>query len=171
MKYFLYILLALTITFTSCDGRKSQHKFLTESVENYNKRNEIIITNYIPEVYLEREVDTTLSNGFKVKIITKANMSDSVILFEEKNNIKYSTNYRQFKFSIDVENNEQQIYSKTFDKEKVIEAISRLDNFEAKALPKDFDKLSVLKSIQLNEELSIEKNSVYIDIAYAIPSK
>jgi len=171
MQRFLFLILVISIALTACDGRKSNKKALSESVEDFNKNNTISILNYIPESYFERQVDTTLSNGFVVNITTKSNLKDTIILNQEKNNLKHIYNYRTFDVTINITKDNTTIYRKNFKRENMLKELANSNTFKSKHLPKDFNELAILKSIHLNEELSTLKDVIYIDIAYAKPNE
>lgn len=168
MKHVFGILVLLVICFTSCDNRKTAQQSLAESIEEFKKKVDFETNVYIPETYLEREVDTLLSNDFRVTIKTYSDMMNSVRFSKIKDTINHQTHYRNFKFDITVTRNKEVLYNESFNKQMVN------DEFQFKAnLPHDsslynFDTLAVLKSIQVNQESSAS-DSVAIDIMYGIP--
>ncbi len=168
MRTIFGLLLILIIGFTSCDGRITQNQALSESIEEFKKSASLEVNVYVPEAYLELEVDTLLSNGYSVKIKTYSDMSNSVLFTKIKDTINYQTHYRNFKFNISVSKDDKLIYKESFDKEKANKAF----NYKASLVPGsnlyNFDKLSVLKSIQVNDDPSYT-NMVLIDIIFAIP--
>ena len=151
MQRFLFLILVTSIVLTACDGRKSNKKALSESVEDFNKNNTTSILNYIPESYFERQVDTTLSNGFVVNIITKSNLKDTVVIKQEKNNLKHISNYRTFDVTINITKDNTTIYRKNFKRENILKELANSDTFKSKHLPKDFYKLAILKSKAVGE--------------------
>lgn len=171
MKNIFYLLLVLILGFTSCEGRKTNTKSLSESISSFKENNTIEVNEFIPESYFESHIDTILSNGFRVKIQTSTDMKNHVAFTKTKNDINYSTNYRNYSFNIVLEKNGQNIFDESFNKQKVNALLGYLSNPTEELPTNNFDKLALLKSIHLNEELSIENDSVYIDIAYAIPNK
>ncbi len=168
MRKILILLLIIVIGFTSCEGRKTQSQALSESIEEYKKSASLEVDVYHPETYVEREVDTLLSNGYRVKIKTFADMDNSVLFTKIKDTINYQTYYRNYKFDIRVEKNGKLIYKERFDKSKANKALNYNSNYASGSQLYNFDKLAVLKSIQVDEDVSL-KNVVAIDIMFAIP--
>ena len=168
MKKILGLFLILTIAFTSCDGRKTQHQALSDSIEEFKKTATFEIDIYNPESYVEREVDTLLSNGYRVKIKAFTDMDNSVLFTKIKDTINYQTHYRNFKFDIRIEKEGQLIYNKRFNKLDVNEKLNYNSDQISGSNLYNFDKLAVLKSIELVDESGLS-NEVAIDIMYAIP--
>lgn len=168
MKHLLGLLLLLAIAFTSCEGRKTQRQALSESIAEFKKSVNIEINVYIPETYIEQDVDTLMNNGFRVKIKTYADMSNAVRFSKIKDTINYQTYYRNFKFDISVSKDDKVIYNKSFNKKKVNKAFKYKGNLVSGSDLFNFDTLAVLKSIQVNDDPTYT-NMVLIDIMYAIP--
>ncbi|GGI57293.1 hypothetical protein [Winogradskyella haliclonae] len=171
MKNGLYFILILVIGFTSCEGRKSQRKALTESISSFKKDNTIKINEFIPETYFEHRIDTILSNGFRVKIQTSTDMINQVVFTKTKDNIDYVNNYRNFNFNVTIEKNGKKLFDESFNKQKVNDLFGYSSDIDSEEPIHDFNTLALLKSIHLNEELSVKNDSIYIDIAYAIPNE
>ena len=68
MKHLLGLLIIIILGFTSCEDRKTQSQALSESIQEFKKTVNFETNVYIPETYLEQEIDTLMSNGFRVKI-------------------------------------------------------------------------------------------------------
>ena len=168
MRHLLGLLLLLTVAFTSCEGRKTQRQALSESIEEFKKTVHFETKVYIPETYLEQEVDTLMSNGFRVKIKTYSDMSNAVRFSKIKDTINYQTHYRNFKFDVSVIKDNEEIYNETFNKEKVNEAFNYHKNLVSGSDLYNFDTLAVLKSIHVNDDPTYT-NMVLINITYAIP--
>lgn len=168
MKHFLGLLFIITIAFTSCEGRKTSHQALAESIEEFKKTANLEVDVFIPESYFEKEVDTVLHNGFKVKIKTFTDLEHSVDFSKIKDTINYQTHYRNFKFEISIKKDNKVIYNEHFNKERVNKDFNNSNNTKEGLISPDFDKLAVLKSIQINDDPSFITN-VKIDILYTIP--
>jgi hypothetical protein len=169
MKSFLFVALNfIVLTFMSCDGRITQNQALSKSIEEFKKSASLQVNVYVPETYLEHEVDTLMSNGYRVKIKTYSDMANSVLFTKIKDTINYQTHYRNYKFDISVTKDERPIYNGSFDKKKVNNAFNYDANLVKGSNLYSFDKLAVLKSIQVNDDPSYT-NVVLIDILYAIP--
>ncbi|MFK7833985.1 MAG: hypothetical protein AB8B52_11955 [Winogradskyella sp.] len=168
MKHLFLILLLITIALTSCEGKKTQQQALSESIAKFKKTVNLESHVYIPENYMEREVDTVMSNGFRVHIKTYADMTNSVQFSKIKDTINYQTHYRNFKFEVRVTKDDKLIYKDQFDKQKVNKVFNYNPNLTVSSDLYNFDTLSVLKSIDVNDDPSYT-NMVLIDIMYAIP--
>lgn len=168
MKHLFLLLLLSSIVLASCEGKKTQSQALLESIEDFKKTVNLETNVYIPETYIEHEVDTIMSNGYHVKIKTYSDMSNAVRFSKIKDTINYQTHYRNFKFDISVTKDNKEIYNESFDKQKVNKAL----HYSSDLLPGsdlyNFDKLAILKAINVNDDPSYI-NMVLIDIMYAIP--
>lgn len=161
-------LLVLLIGFTSCEGRKSHSQSLAESIAEFKNNVSLEIGVYVPETFLEREVDTLLSNGYRVKIKTFTDIENNVLFTKIKDTINYQTFYRNYKFEIKVFKHGKLIYNEMFNKQKVNQLFKYYDGLNSSSLLSNFDKLAVLKSIQVNDN-PLLINRVQIDVLYAIP--
>lgn len=161
----------ICIISVSCEGRKTQNQALKESVEEFKKTVNLEVDIYEPENYFEKEIDTLMYNGFRVKIKTYSDMDNSVLLFSKiKDTINYQSHYRNFKFDISVEKDGKLLYSESFDKEKVNQTLGYNTITNSKDPKHDFDKLAILKSIAIDKDLSTS-DAILINLAYAIPKK
>lgn len=168
MKHLLVLLLLLAIGLTSCEDKKTKYQALSESIEAFKKTVTLETNVYIPESYMEREVDTLMSNGFRVKIKTYPDMVNSVRFSKIKDTVNHQTHYRNFKFDLSVTKDDKLIYSETFDKQKVNKTLNYSSNLVLGSDLHNFDTLAVLKSIEVNDDPSYT-NVAVIDIMYAIP--
>lgn len=168
MKHFLGLLIIILISFTSCQDRKTQSQALSESIEEFKKTVNFETNVYIPASYLEREVDTLMSNGFRVKIKTYTDMSNAVRFSKIKDTINYQTYYRNFKFDISITKDDKLIYNESFDKKMVNKVFNYNSNLVSGSDLYNFDTLAVLKSINVNDDPSYT-NMVLIDLTYVIP--
>ena len=168
MRIFLGILLIIVLGFTSCEGRISKTQALEKDIKEFQDSVSIQVDIYKPKNYLEREVDTTLSNGFRVKIKAYTDMDNSILLTKIKDTINYQTYYRNFKFDILVEKDNKVIYNKSFDKEKANKAFKFNPNLVKGSELYNFDKLAILNAIQVDDAPRYI-NMVAIDVMYAIP--
>jgi len=168
MRNILGLLLFIVLAFTSCEGRITKNQSLAKDIEEFNKTVSVQIDVYKPESYTERQVDTTLSNGFRVKIKAYTDMDNSVLFTKIKDTINYQTYYRNFKFDILVEKDNKIIYNKSFDKQKANTAFNFNTNLLKGSDLYNFDKLAILNAIQVDDDPSYI-NTVAIDVMYAIP--
>ncbi len=168
MRNILGLLLIIVLAFTSCEGRITKNQALAKDIEEFNKTVSVQIDVYKPESFTERQVDTTLSNGFRVKIKAYTDMDNSVLFTKIKDTVNYQTYYRNFKFDILVEKNNKVIYNKSFDKQKANKAFNFNSNLLKGSELYNFDKLAILNAIQLDDDPSYT-NTVAIDVMYAIP--
>lgn len=168
MKKGLIVLLLLIIGFTSCEGRRTPKQALSESIEEFRNTATVEVDVFIPDTYDEREVDTTLSNGYRIKIKTFVDKEHNVLFSKIKDTINYQTYYRNYKFTIDVFKNNKLIYSEEFNKPRVNKDFNYNNEDITASKLYNFDKLAVLKSIQVKDH-PLPKNKVGIDVLYAIP--
>ncbi|MFC0605830.1 hypothetical protein [Winogradskyella pulchriflava] len=169
MRYFIGLLLLLFIASVSCEGRKSSSQALAEDVEEFIKNVTTEVDIYVPKDYTEREVDTLMNNGYSIKIKTYSDMENSVLFTKIKDTVNYQTYYRNFKFDILVKIDNKVIYDETFDKKRVNKALNLKPNYTSGSSLYNFDKLAVLKSIELNNDPTLN-NQVVIDVLYEIPN-
>lgn len=168
MKQLILFLFIIGIGFSSCEGRKTQNQALSESIEEFKKTVNFETNIYIPETYIEQEVDTIMSNGFRVKIKTYSDLSNAVRFSKIKDTINYQTHYRNFKFDISVSKGDKEIYNQSFDKQKVNKVFNYSANLVSGSDLYNFNTLAVLNSINVNDDPSYT-NMVLIDIRYVIP--
>ena len=168
MRNLLGLLLIIVIGFTSCESRKTQKQALSESIEVFKKEANLEVHVYQPKTYVEREVDTVLSNGYRIKIKTSTDLENNVLYTKIKDTVNYQTHYRNYKFKIIVEKEGKVIYNESFNKSKANKVLNYSATYASGSQLYDFDKLAVLKSIQIDNDLFI-KNGIAIDIMYAIP--
>jgi len=169
MKHVICILIILVLVFTSCEGRKTQNQALNESIEHFKKTVNIHVDVFVPKTYTERKVDTTLANGFSVKIKQYTDMGNSVPFSKIKDTINYQTHFRNFKFDVIVEKHGKIIYNQSFNKSKINKLLDFKSNLTNNAALKNFDRLAVLESIQIDDNPTL-KNKVAVDIVYGIPN-
>ncbi|MUU77370.1 hypothetical protein [Winogradskyella endarachnes] len=168
MKQLILLLLIIGIGFSSCDGRKTQNQALSDSIEEFKKTVNFETNVYVPKTYIEQDVDTTMSNGFRVKIKTYTDLSNSVRFSKIKDTVNYQTHYRNFKFDITVLKDDKEIYKESFNKQKINTVFNYKTDLPIGANLYNFNKLATLKSINLNDDPSFT-NMVLIDIIYGIP--
>lgn len=163
MKNVVLLFIIGFIILASCDGRSSNNKSLSEKIDDtFN------IEVYKPKGFVKRDTDTLLSNGFRVKITTTIDSSKKVTYTKKVNNVNQKTHYNNFKFQISVEKEGKLIYKDSFDKPKANTLFGFRNNFVEESPFYNFDKLSVLKAVEVDDEPSL-KNEVLIDFIYAIP--
>ncbi|WP_299130376.1 hypothetical protein [uncultured Winogradskyella sp.] len=168
MRNEIVVLVLLILGFTSCEGRKSEREALLKDIQYFKKTVTIEVDDYKPATYIEQQKDTILSNGYRVKIKTFSDMDNSVLFTIIRDTINYQTYYRNYKFEIQVEKDGQPIYKRLFDKNTVNKVFGLHESTASSKVANDFNKLGVLKSIELNDGLP-NSNGVKIDILYAIP--
>ncbi|WP_282044506.1 hypothetical protein [Winogradskyella flava] len=169
MKRLLGLFIILIIVFTSCEGRKTQYQALTEDIEEFNKKVTIELDVYEPKSYVEREVDTLLSNGYHIKIRTYTDMENSVRFTKVKDTINYQTHYRYNKYDILVEKNNKVIYKESFDKDRANTLLNFKPHSTSDSPLHNFNELAVLKSIQINNN-ELSNTNIVIDVMYEIPN-
>ena len=161
-------LFLLFTIFISCDGRKSQHQALNESVEKFKKNKSFTYNIFKPETLLKKTIDSTLSNGYRVKIKIDTDITNFVAIINKNNSIQQTTNYRNYKFNITVEKKGKLIFNDSFDKIKTNKLLNFKKDLSQNMPLYNFDKLSVLQYIALRDDAFFE-NQILIDLIYAIP--
>jgi len=162
MQKLLPLLLLACIIFISCDGRNrtkhsnaevlKQHNLL----ESFSKHKE-----YIPKQYTEVVTDTILSNGYKVKIKTFSDMNNSITKQLKKESVTHNIQYRKFISEVYIFKDDKLVFNETIDDsflEKHIPNISSLNE-------------SIIKGLAINEEKSLETNTIHLSISNCIPDK
>ncbi|WP_308992816.1 hypothetical protein QLS71_015860 [Mariniflexile litorale] len=155
MNKLIYFLL-IVFVFLSCTGGKTKKDSLKTSVEKFKDSIGVLeIVKYFPETYSETITDTVLSNGFKVKIKTYANMNSSVINTFEADTIVYKHFYRDYISEITVFKNDNKILSESIDKPFFLKHNNEL---------KEYFEIAILSGVWINdnEELTKDKTSIYI---------
>ena len=167
LKQSFFLLILAGLAFTSCEGRITKSQALSEDIDEFNRTVTVEIPVFKPESYMEREIDTVMQNGYRVKIKTYTDMEHTVLFTKIKDTINYQTHYRNFKFSIAIEKNGQRVFNELFDKRR----INQLFEFNANVRPEisGFEEFGILKSIEFNDDLS-NSEQIEIDIIYAIPN-
>lgn len=114
MKYFTLLLFLIITAFVSCVGRDRAQNSDKDNVVNSKLSDSFFEkTEYIPEIYTQIDVDTLLSNGFRVKIMVYSDMESSYLNKFQLDSIKYKHYYRYFNADIKVIKNKNEIYSNT----------------------------------------------------------
>ncbi|SHH51246.1 hypothetical protein [Winogradskyella jejuensis] len=158
MKKILYIIPILIIAFTSCEGRKSHTKALSESIEAFKAKTTIEKVEYIPENYREIAIDTTLSNGFSIKIKTFTNMNNHITIEDAKDSLFLKKHYRTVNSHISITHQDHNIFEKTIDKSFLITQNERLS---------DYLTIANLKGVWINQ-LQSSNSQVVLDIDYCM---
>ena len=114
---------------------------------------------YIPEKYSETEIDTTMSNGFRVFIKTYTDMESSVLNEVKQDTIIHKNYFRNSKINIEIAKNGKLLFNENFEKD-----------FFIKKYPDNNKSLenSVLQLVWLDDN-RYNENKVYIKIAFCIP--
>ncbi|RNC87169.1 MAG: hypothetical protein ED556_07030 [Winogradskyella sp.] len=157
MKNYIYLLLILIVGVTSCEGRKTKTKSLTESIEQFKENNTLEIITFHPEVYTETNNDTILSNGFKHKIKLFSNMNSSVSKSYFKDAITYKESYRNFDAEVKVIFKDNIVFNQTVSKQFFI---------NNNALSVDSSKYIRLENIWIDDNINLV-DQTHIDFLYS----
>lgn len=159
MKYVVFYVFLFTFTLLSCDGRYKLYKTNQEILKEhklFESFSEQI--NYIPESYLETSNDTILSNGYKIKLKSFTDMDNSQLSYYTKDNIQYKNYYRNINTSITILKDNQEIFSKTVNKDTIIE----FDESFNKSI-----KNKIIKGVWVDEYASLINNNVIIEMLFS----
>ncbi|TCK69103.1 hypothetical protein DFQ05_0617 [Winogradskyella wandonensis] len=154
MRTPILLLCMALIGLTACEGRKTMKRSLSESIKTYTTSHYIEETNYIPEAYREIDIDTTLSNGFNVKIKTFTNMKTYIPKSELKDSITYNKKYRAINSEVVIFHKNKKVFEDIIDKDFLISENNTI---------KDFALLSNIRGVWLNQYQNYE-NKVVLDI-------
>ncbi|MFD1061633.1 hypothetical protein ACFQ1Q_00125 [Winogradskyella litorisediminis] len=160
MKYSLFILLIILVAVSSCEGRKTVNKALTESVEDFKKNNSFKTVTFLPENYRKIDIDTTFSNGFKIKVNLFTDMASVISKTLKNNSQTHTNNYRRIKSEIDIKFNNNTIFKETVDN-TFIENILKNES--------EYLIMANLDSIWIDEYLTTFENKVILNLDYRIP--
>lgn len=156
---FSFLILVLSAVVLACtDGQERTHKSPQEILQE-NKLLDSFSENikYIPEKYTETITDTTLSNGFRVKISYFTDMNNSILKETKKDTIHLKEYYRERKTKIIVYKNSKELFNKTFDKTSIFKSY----NLQFEEI-KDYQ----LNSVFINQYKSIQNNSISITVSF-----
>ena len=159
--YISGILFAL-VFFASCDGRKSSHQALKESIESFRKEASVEIDEYFPEKQFESEIDTILDSGYRINIKINSDFNNEVIITEIKDTINYQKHYRNFIIDLNFHFKDDILISEKFTKQRlnamVLESNIGLFKFEQQ----------VLSAINIDYDKSNDEN-IFLELIYRIP--
>lgn len=160
MRKVIFFIFLFSIILISCDGRERIHKS-NQEVLNENKLLDSFSARiqYIPEQYTETSTDTTLSNGFRVKIKLFSNMEHGVLNTFKKDNITHKLHYRDSISKIIVLKDGIEIFNKTVDKSFLAQ--------NNDALSKRFFEKATMNSIWLDQMFSNDSDDkIKIDVSF-----
>lgn len=156
------LLLLISIIFIGCDGRERAKQTNAEVLKEHNLLDSFSKhTEYIPREYTEVVTDTILSNGYKVKVKTYSDMETSIPKRFTKESISHHILYREFVSEVSVFKDDQLVFNETIN-----------DSFLKKYIPNiEGLKESINRGVAINEEKSIETNTIYLAISNCKPDK
>ncbi len=157
MKSILLLLFVILIGFTSCEGRRSINTSLSENINRFNEEHRFELNTYLPESYNETLTDTTLANGFKIKVKVYTNMAQSLIKTKQEDRISHNYHYREVKGQVYITYNNTSIFERVINK-AFIQSASKISE--------DAFKSYNLEGIWVNHEDAIASDLVSFDIRY-----
>ncbi|WP_179344787.1 hypothetical protein [Winogradskyella ursingii] len=158
MRNLFGLLLLLVVAFTSCEGRKTKHQALKESIQNFKKNIPFEIVEYIPENYHETVTDTLMSNGFNVKIKTFTDLGNHIPIKIEKDLKTKTEFYREVKSEISIIVDDRQVLNTVIDKDFIFSYFK--ENEHAMTY-------SNLQGVWINQTNFTNSQSLSLDIYYA----
>ena len=104
MKKSIFIILAVTIAFFSCNRPESKRENLQNSISEFSKKHvDLDIVTYFPEAYTEVQTDSIIANTFKVSIKNYTKMDSEIFINSETIEEKTRRNYhRVFESEINI---------------------------------------------------------------------
>ncbi|MEJ2112613.1 MAG: hypothetical protein P8X62_02530 [Flavobacteriaceae bacterium] len=158
MKKIILIVITITITCISCDGRDRVHKSNKEILQQ-NKLLDSFSEHvtYIPETYTETKTDTILNDGTRIAITIYSDMSKSFLKTFKKDAIQYKEYYRDFNAHIIVYKQGSEIFNNVINKEFLSNSLVASVNLED----------TTLKNVEIDEMTSYLDNLLVIDLTFA----
>jgi hypothetical protein len=157
MKRFIFTIVILSLLLFTCEGRKSHHESLKQSVAEFKKENDLVKIVYLPEHYQETKIDSTLSNGYTARIKTFTNMKKSRLFIDTKDNILTKTYFRKIEGDVTVEFKNNVVFNRPITNQFIENAIK-----ESRIKLKNY----MLDGIWVDQDKSLDKNLLNIDIRY-----
>lgn len=147
----------------SCDGRDRKFKTNVEVL----KENKLLDSfseqiKYSPETYSEVLTDTILSNGYRVKIKTFSDMSNSFLNEYVVNTISHKYYFRKLISEVYIEKDKTIIFNKIIDN-SFLEKKSIYNNINLGS--------SILNLLEVDQIKSIESNKVVLIASMSMPVK
>lgn len=112
-----------SIILFNCEGRKSQNIALEESIKEFKSNFSIEKNTFIPEQFTEVKVDSTLTNGFRIKARHFTDMKNAHIISKIEDYIKTKTHYRNWITDLEITFNNKIILNKRITNNTVKEFI------------------------------------------------
>ena len=160
MKNILFLLLLISISFISCDGRNKTNGLKANNLKENPLLNSISEDiKYIPEKYNELKIDTILSNGFTVKIKSFTDMDKSYLNEYTTNNTVHKHYYRDNKARVIVSRNGV-VFDKLITKKLFLDFDNTL---------KGFFKDAILNGVWISNEKSTLNSNITININFWKP--
>ena len=158
MKYFSIITILLICCFTSCDGKQRVNQTNQEKLENSNLTKSFFErVEYFPKEYTEVKTDTTLSNGYRIKIAFYSDMDNTILNDFKIDTIHYKHYYREFKGDLSIIINDKVVFNKTIDKSYFTDNLNEM-----------FWQNSIMGNISLDEDKTTHK-LLYFNVFFCIP--
>jgi len=117
MKLFSTFLLIFILVLSSCDSKDRARKTTEQKLKQSKLTDSIfLLEKYIPELYSEVIVDTTLNNNIKVHIKSYTDMSNNVLNDFKIDTIHYKYFYRELISDLKVTLDGKTIFNETINK-------------------------------------------------------
>lgn len=148
--------LLITIGLCSCEGRYKLKNSKVEAVKAFSlmTQNEIIFK-YVPNQTVKIEADTLINDQTHIKISSKLNKHDVVLVPNKSTNTQTLLAYQNAQTSVLVKQKELVLFNKNIDKTLFYNSDS-------------FWKFAILESVWVNQEQSVA-NRVVIDVIFKNP--
>lgn len=158
----LLLLTLIILSILSCNGNKTKHDTLKDSVEKFKDSLETLeVEAYIPENYSEVKTDTILSNGFTISIKTYTDMKRFVTFkYNVDETLTHIDKYRDWISEVKIKKDNVLIFDKILNANFFIEQDKTLIDSVSKAIN---------NKVWVNEDLPLEKNYVYLLGGFIFP--
>jgi hypothetical protein len=159
MKYSVLILCICSIACLSCSGNTTKYDSLKEAIVTFKHDNKTVKPiSIFPELYAEVQNDTTLSNGYRVKIKNFTNM-DKLVALPIISPFDNTQHFREISSEITVYKNNKIIY-----KDVISNTISEYFDHTKTNI-----KHYLNNGISVDEAASLAQNKVIIITSNSVP--
>lgn len=158
----LLLLAFIIISIVSCNGNKTKHDTLKESVEKFkDSLGTLEVESFIPETYAEVKTDTILSNGFSISIKTYTDMNRFVTFkYQVDETLTHIDKFRDWISEVTIKKDNVLIFDKKLDANFFLAQDKSIKDSVSKAIN---------NKVWMNEDFPLEKDYVYLVGGFIFP--
>lgn len=160
MKKIFLLLIIISTCLASCDGRQVYHNNDKKEAIKFKKKNQFEQFVYHPESEAEVKIDTTMSNGYRVKLTAKTYEKDSIQQTHTDAVTTYKNIYRSFSTLAAIKKDNHTLFSKTID----FDYLSQLD-YKFSIFRHEF----IISKVEVNQYKSIENKGITLNVLLSDP--